>query len=218
LNYEIKNRKSKFVQISKDGFQDYNTTIESKLSPGWVAVSIVGGTLGGWIPTAIDFKNGSVRNIKTDKLECELKPIVKNKDDNNSKNSENDVQDEQIYNPRVRIRTATREFLIGYKSCVKITTKSGIKIGSNISEIEKDYLVLAKNNTKVYFNDIEKIRMFPTRRWLPIITFCTVIGPITWYASSKSASINSSDCRKQIKEIRVINKYSGFGYGKDRCK
>ena len=33
LNYELKNRKSKLVQISKEGFEEYNTKIESKLSP-----------------------------------------------------------------------------------------------------------------------------------------------------------------------------------------
>ena len=226
LNYELKNRKSKFVQISKDGYKEYNTNIESKLNPIWTGISFVGGAFPSlFIPTAIDFANGSVRDIKTEKIDCKLEQFNQSTINNDSKislnntvSSEDAIQNEQIYNPRVRIRTATREFLLGYKSCVTIKTSNGVKIGSNISEIEKDYLVLAKNNTKIYFKDIEKIRMFPIRRWYPIITSCTVISPIIWFASSKLASTKSSDCSKQIKEIKVINKYIGFGYGKDKCK
>lgn len=222
LNYELKNRKSKFVQISKDGYEEYNANIESKLNPIWTGISVVGGV---FIFSAIDFVNGSVRTIKTEKIDCELKQINQSTINNDAKislnntvSSQDAIQNEQIYNPRVRIRTGTREFLLGYKSCVTITTSNGVKIGSNISEIEKDYLVLAKNNTKIYFKDIEKIRMFPIRRWYPIITSYTVISPIIWFALSKLASTKSSDCRKQIKEIKMINKYTGFKYGKDKCK
>jgi hypothetical protein len=223
LNYKMKNRKTKFVQISKQNYQDHYTKIETKLSPGWTALSVIGGAFPGLlIPTAIDFATGSVRTIKTEKIECELKPIGKGKDSktdkNNSKGSSSYDQVDQIYNPRVRVRTGTREFLLGYKSCVKIITKGGIKIGSNIVQIEKDYLVLAKNNTKVYYNDIAKIRMFPIRRWYPIVTSYTVISPIIWFVSSKMASTSSNDCKKQIKQIDVINKYTTFGYGKDGCK
>jgi hypothetical protein len=218
LNYRPNNRKTKFVQISKANYEDFNARIETKLSPGWSAFSIIGGAFPGLlIPTAIDFANGSVRNIKTDKIECKLIPLTKNKE-NSSKSLGGNNQDEQIFNPRVRIRTGTREFLLGYRSCVKVVTKSGIKVGSNISQIEKDYMVLAKNNTKIYYKDIAKIRMFPTRRWYPILTSYTVISPVFWFALSKKADINSNDCKMQIKQIDVINKYSGFGYGKDRCK
>jgi hypothetical protein len=226
FNYEMKKRKTKFVQISKNNFEDYNTKIETKLNPLWTAISVVGG---GWlfaVPTAIDFTNGSLRNIKTDKIEYDLKPIKK---DNESKPSQNTIEkksstlsenedNDQISNPRVRIRTGTREFILGYKSCVAITTLNGLKIGSNIKEIENDYLVLAKNDTKIYYKDIAKIRMYPMRRWFPIITFYTVLSPVFWFVSSKTANSSSTDCKKQIKEIKVINKYSGFGYGKDKCR
>jgi hypothetical protein len=226
LNYELKNRKSKIVQISKDNFEDYNTKIESKLNPIWTAVSVVGGAFPGFlIPTAIDFSNGSVRNITTDKIEYNLKVVAKNeivkKSEPNLSHTSTIAQhsnDEQVFNPRIRIRTGTREFLLGYKSCVTVTTKSGLKVGSIIAEIQNDYMILAKNNTKIYYKDISKIRMFPIRRWYPIITSVTLISPIFWSASSKSASVSANDCKKQIKEIKVINKYSTYGYGKDNCR
>ena len=133
------------------------------------------------------------------------------------KNYMNDDQGDTIFNPRVRIRTGTREFLVGYKSCVRIVTKSGVKIGSAVKDVEKDYLVLSKSNTKVFYKDIEKIRMYPTRRWFPIITSYAIVPPIFWFAISRVASHSSSDCRRQIKDIRVINKYSVYGYGRDKC-
>ena len=258
FKYILKNRKSKFVQISKEGFEDYNTEIERKLSPGWTIASFVCGAFGFFIPTAIDFACNSVRTFKTEKIDCDLKELNPNinkinnqnfftseesnllkKGDsslgfegkinaqkldfngesiNNSIISLDAIQKEPLDNPKLRIRTGTREFFLGYKSCVSITSKNGIKIRSNIKEIEKNYLILAKYNTKIYFKDIEKIRMFSTRRWFPIITIFSVIPPIIWFASSKLTSVQSSDCRKKINEIKIINRYNMFKYGKDRCK
>lgn len=224
LNYELKNRKSKYVQISKENFEEFNTKIETKLNPTWTAISIIGGAFPGLlIPTAIDFSTGSVKNIKTDKIEYELKPFKKDsilaseKDSIIPSNQDVYEQDEPTFNPKVRIRTGSREFLLGYKSCVTIKTKDGLKIGGNIKEIEKDFLVLSKNNTTIYYKDISVIRMYPIRRWFPIITSYTVISPIIWFVSSRRVS-TTSNCKKQIKEIKLINKYSIFLYGKDRCR
>ena len=226
--YEMKNRKPKTVTISKENYEDINTTIESKLSPKWTAISVVGGAFPGFlIPTAIDFATGSVKEIKTDSISYNLVPENKNQsiqeplatnNTNNNINNEQENIDEQIFNPRIRIRTGTREYLLGYKSCITIKTKNGLKLASNISQIEKDYLVLAKNNTKVYYKDINSIRIFSMRRWYPIVTSYTVFSPIFWFASSKLASYNSNDCKKSIKEIKVINKYSTYNFGKDNCK
>ena len=82
---------------------------------------------------------------------------------------------------------------------------------------ENLFCTKAKNNTKIYYSDIKKIRMFQSRRWYPTLTFVSVISPIVWYASSKVVKTNSSNCKKNIQEIKVINRFKEHRYGKVKC-
>lgn len=240
LIYKPKNRKTKHVQIFKDGYEEYNTSIKTQISPVWTGISII---TGGWllmIPPVIDLATGSLNNIKTEKIEYELMP--ENKKDGgiairNDKpikgdfKSTNDASDEHInqannfkktefssFSKRMHVITGTREFFLGPKSCVSVTTKNGLRIGSNITEINEDNIVLAKNNTKIYYKDIKSIRIFRLRRWYPYLTAASIFPPIIWYANSKYTDINSSSCLKRIQAIETVDYFRQYNYGRDFCK
>ena len=210
LNYEVKKRKEYAVKIEKEGYKDFNTSIETKLNPLWTGISVVGNSLLLELPTIYDFNSGAVKDIKTDAIAFELKKVS-----DTTKGASANA--EKIINPALRIRTGTDEYALSYRTALTITTKDNRKIASNILEIKPDYLVLAKNNTKIYYSDIQKIRIFPSRRWYPTLTFVSVIAPIIWYASSKVVKTNSSNCKKNIQEIKVVNRFKEHGYGKVKC-
>lgn len=210
LNYEVKKRKEYAVKIEKDGYKDFNTSIETKLNPLWTGISVVGNSLLLELPTIYDFNSGAVKDIKTDAIAFELKKVS-----DTTKGASTNT--EKIINPALRIRTGTDEYALSYRTALTITTKDNKKIASNILEIKPDYLVLAKNNTKIYYSDIQKIRIFPSRRWYPTLTFVSVIAPVIWYASSKVVKTNSSNCKKNIQEIKVVNRFKEHGYGKVKC-
>lgn len=123
-----------------------------------------------------------------------------------------------ITNPALRIRTKTREFVLGYRAAVTIVTNDSKKIKSNIIKIESNSIVLAKDNTEINYSDIEIIRIMPSRRWLKWITFPSVVTPIWWTCQRKGLYASTFKCKKQIQDFKVINKYKEFGYGKDKCQ
>jgi hypothetical protein len=210
INYEVKKRKEYAVKITKEGYKDFNTSIETKLNPLWTGVSLVGNSLLFELPTIYDFNSGAVKDIKTDAISFELQKVgdaVKTTGDNA----------EKIINPALRIRTGTDEYFLSYRTALTITTKDNKKIASNILEINPDYLVVAKNNTKIYYSDIQKIRILPSRRWYPTLTLVSVISPIVWYANSKVVKTNSPNCKKNIQEIKVVNRFKEHAYGKVKC-
>jgi hypothetical protein len=126
------------------------------------------------------------------------------------------ASDEILNNPAIRIRTGSREFFLKNRTAVTVKTKSGEKIKSCIKEIHPNYMILMKNATEVNYSDIKKIRIFPHRRFLTRILI-TSIYPIFYVAQSKSLFMNTSKCKKKIQEIKVVNKYRQFIFGKDDC-
>ena len=79
-----------------------------------------------------------------------------------------------------------------------------------------NYMILSKNSTVVYYNEIKKIRIFPHRRFFARVLIPSLY-PIFYAAQSKSLFMNTKKCKKKIQEIKVINKYRQFSFGKDDC-
>ena len=226
VNYEVKKKKEHLVRIEKEGYKDSNAKIETKLNPLWTGISFAGNLLLFELPTIYDFKSGAVKDLKTDAITFNLEKTdsknqsEKAKSDVISKNqvsSTNNENSENIFNPAVRVRTQTEEYFLKYRTALTVTTKSGLRVASNIKEIKPDYFVLAKKNTKIYYSDIKKIRVFPSRRWFPTLTIFSVVSPVMWYVNSKVVKVNSSNCKKNILEITVVNKFNEHNYGKVKC-
>jgi hypothetical protein len=74
-------------------------------------------------------------------------------------------------------------------------------------------MTLKKNNTKIYYTDIAKIKMFSTRRWV----YVTMMGAIPWAITAKTAKVSTSNCNKKIVEIKVVNHFDKIEYGKTIC-
>lgn len=224
LNYQMTKRKEVTVKIEKEGYKDLHTEIETKLNPMWTGISVVGNALLLEIPTIIDYKNGAISDIVTDSISYDLVKLNSIVSNNSSANSINvslvpssDVT-EEIISPAIRIRTASQELILKNKTAITVKTKDGKTYKSAIAAIETDYMVLKVNNTKVYYSDIVKMRIFNTRRWFPILTSVSLIGPAVWYFSSIVVKENTRDCGKKIHDIKVINHFEKREFGKTACK
>jgi hypothetical protein len=223
ISYEVTKRKEMSVKIEKEGFKDLHTEIETKINPLWTGISLVGNALLLEIPTILDYKNGSILDIATDSISYDLvklNSVLRN--DQTSISNNNTVQatdvKEEIISPAIRIRTLSKELILKNKTALSLKTKEGKTYKSAILSIEKDYMVLKENKTKVYYTDILKIRIFNTRRWFPILTSFSVVGPAVWYFSSVLVKENTSDCSKKIHDIEVINHFEKREFGKTSCK
>ena len=227
LNYKVKKRKEHVVRIEKEGYKDSNAVIETKLNPTWTAVSLVGNLWSHDLTSIIDFKKGSVNDIVTKEIKFKLQKdstevLVgsntqidsKNTKTPNTSNNNQIIESEKIISPAIRIRTNTKEYILKYKAAVTVTTKGGLRVASHIIEITPTYMTLKKNNTKIYYTDIAKIKMFSTRRWI----YATMLGAIPWAISAKSVKMNTSNCNKKIVEIKVVNHFDRIEYGKSICK
>lgn len=126
--------------------------------------------------------------------------------------------DSLINNPALRIRTKSREFVLGYRTAVTIVTTSGNKVKSNILDVKSSSLILAKGKQEIAFNDIKTIRVMPTRRIWKWISFPTIVYPIYWSSLRKGLHANTRKCKKQIQEFKLVNKYQEFKYGRDNCQ
>jgi hypothetical protein len=62
------------------------------------------------------------------------------------------------------------------------------------------------------------MRIFNTRRWFPILTSVSLVGPAVWFFSSVVVKQNTSDCSKKIHDIKVINHFEKREFGKTACK
>jgi len=223
LNYEVKKRKEHTVRIEKAGYKDVNTSIDTKLNYLWSGISLVGNIITMEVGTVVDYKTGAIKDIKTDIIDYKLELDSLNNtiiDDKSSKNSSSTKslssvnENEKIISPAVRIRTMSKEYILKYRAAVTVTTKGGLKVASNIIEITPSYMTLEKNNTKIYYTDIAKIKMFSSRRWI----YATMIGAIPWAISANSVKMNTSNCNKKIVEIKVVNHFDRVEYGKTICK
>jgi hypothetical protein len=224
LNYQMTKRKEVTVKIEKEGYKDLHTEIETKLNPLWTGISVVGNALLLEIPTIIDYKNGAISDIVTDSISYDLVKLSSTLTNNLSEVStsksviqSSDVM-EEIISPAIRIRTASQELILKNKTAITVKTKDGKTYKSAITAIETDYMVLKVNNTKVYYSDIVKMRIFNTRRWFPILTSVSLIGPAVWYFSSIVVKENTRDCGKKIHDIKVINHFEKREFGKTACK
>lgn len=224
LNYQMTKRKEVTVKIEKEGYKDLHTEIETKLNPMWTGISVVGNALLLEIPTIIDYKNGAISDIVTDSISYDLVKLNSIVSNNSSANSINvslvpssDVT-EEIISPAIRIRTSSQELILKNKTAITVKTKDGKTYKSAIAAIETDYMVLKVDNTKVYYSDIVKMRIFNTRRWFPILTSVSLIGPAVWYFSSIVVKENTRDCGKKIHDIKVINHFEKREFGKTACK
>jgi hypothetical protein len=223
INYEVKKRKEMSIKIEKDGYKDLHTEIETKINPIWAGISVVGNALLLEIPTIIDYKNGSIFDIATDSISynlIKLNSVLPNNSISVSKN--NTIQSNEVYeeiiSPAIRIRTSSKELILKNKTVLSVKTKDGKTYKSSIISIENDYMVLKENKTKVYYADIQKIRIFNTGRWFPILTSISIVGPAVWYFSSVVVKENTSDCTKKIHDIKVINHFEKREFGKTSCK
>ncbi len=223
LNYEVKKRKEHTVRIEKEGYKDINTSIDTKLNYLWSGISVVGNIITMEIGTVVDYKTGAINDIKTDKIDYKLELDSLNNtiiDDKSIKNTTSTkslssvIENEKIISPAVRIRTNSKEYILKYKAAITVTTKGGLKVASHIIEITPTYMTLKNNNTKIYYTDIAKIKMFSTRRWI----YATMLGAIPWAISAKTAKVNTSNCNKKIVEIKVVNHFDRVEYGKSSCK
>lgn len=224
LNYQMTKRKEVTVKIEKEGYKDLHTEIETKLNPLWTGISVVGNALLLEIPTIIDYKNGAISDIVTDSISYDLVKLSSTLTNNLSEVStsksviqSSDVM-EEIISPAIRIRTASQELILKNKTAITVKTKDGKTYKSAITAIETDYMVLKVNNTKVYYSDIVKMRIFNSRRWFPILTSVSLIGPAVWYFSSIVVKENTRDCGKKIHDIKVINHFEKREFGKTACK
>jgi hypothetical protein len=234
MTYFLKKRKSKSIKITKEGYKDAYSSIDTKINPLWTSISVLTGAFPGFlIPTAIDYSTGALMNVTTDSIFYKLhaipnsnlavEPAVANENQPSTKISSPALTDQtittdipDIYNPKLQIRTPRYEFLLGYKTPVTITVKDGVKFKSNIKEFGDNTITLAKKNTIIYLEDITEIRVYNQRRWFPILTGLSIVGPIWWHINSKKVKKNSSSCKKEIKSIKIINlqKLEKLNYGK----
>lgn len=219
LSYTMTKRKEVAVKIEKEGYKDLNTSIETKLNPLWTGISVVGNALLLEIPTIIDYKNGSLSTIVTDSISFDLVKINTSPTAATTSISETQITEtnEEIISPAIRIRTSSKELLLKYHTALTVTTKNGQTYKSAIAAIENDYMLLIENNTKVYYSDIVKIRIFNTRRWFPILTSVSLVGPAVWYFSSVVVKSNTSNCSNKIHDIKVINHFEKREFGKITC-
>jgi hypothetical protein len=222
LNYEVKKRKEHIVRIEKEGYKDSNAVIETKLNPTWTVVSLVGNIWTFDLTSIIDLKKGSVNDIVTKEIKFKLQidsSITSNSQietknvKSNNKNTQQLNESEKIISPAVRIRTNSKEYILKYKAAVTVKTKGGLRVASHIIEITPTYMTLKKNNTKIYYTDIAKIKMFSTRRWV----YVTMMGAIPWAITAKTAKVSTSNCNKKIVEIKVVNHFDKIEYGKTIC-
>ncbi len=224
LSYEATKRKEMSVKIEKEGYKDLYTDIETKLNPLWTSISIVGNAILLELPTIIDYKNGSISDIKTDSISYDLTKLSATEAYDSSGNAiksaelELDNKKEDIISPAIRIRTTSQELILKKNTAITVTTIDGKTYKSSITSIDEKFMVLKENNTRVYYSDIFKIRIFKNRRWFPIITSLTIVGPITWYFSGIVVKQNTSDCSKKLLEIKVINHFERREFGKTACQ
>jgi hypothetical protein len=164
-------------------------------------------------------KNSSNKMVNKIKTSLSKKKFLEIQEEDNQEEDKFDVvtlPDEPINNPAIRIRTNSREFYLKHRTALTVRTKKGGKFKSNIKEIYPNYMILSKNSTVVYYNEIKKIRIFPHRRFFARVLIPSLY-PIFYAAQSKSLFMNTKKCKKKIQEIKVINKYRQFSFGKDDC-
>jgi hypothetical protein len=218
ISYEVKRRKEHVVKIEKDGYRDTITKIETKLNYIWSGVSVLGNLFPSFgTGMLVDYSTGAINDITTSKIDVKLLPepteIIQSTSVNNLPSVKQNVENEKIISPAVRIRTQSKEYILKFKAAITVTTKSGMRVASHIIEITPTYMTLKKNNTKIYYTDIVKIKMFNTRRWI----YATIVGTIPWAISANKAKINTSNCNKKIVEIKVVNHFDRIEYGKTIC-
>jgi hypothetical protein len=127
----------------------------------------------------------------------------------------------------IKVGTVNKKYYLQTKTALWVTTKYGMHYyASNISEINNTYFKLANTHKiKIYYSDVQKMRIFKTRLWVPcLLSFTGVAAPIIWFrwlATSKVVELNSSVCRRKLLEIKPIKvPIIGVYYGRTKwdCK
>jgi len=146
----------------------------------------------------IDIRSGALLDIKTKAINYKMDSTKKEESNFPTINSDTRLA--------IKVGTVNKKYYLQTKTALWVTTKYGKHYyAGNISEINNTYFKLANtHNIKIYYSDVQKMRIFKTRRWLPYLLSFTVIEPIIWLATSKVVELNSSVCRRKLLEIKPI--------------
>jgi hypothetical protein len=239
LSYTHTGRKTASVQIKKEGYLNEQSGIKRKINPLWTGISIIGGVFPGMgIPIFIDYSSGGIFDIKTDSISVELLSLKGNSDNiqqqentsnqvsnqenketssNTSTNASNNSRANDIISfPALQILTGGYKLSVLPKTRARFYLKNGTKFGALITDVYEDH-VSVKGRQDIYFNNVNKMRFFGFRLWYPIVTFPSIFPPIIWFFTGKVAEFNSSKCKWDIKDIRIIEGLPEFKYGKAKC-
>ena len=234
MTYTVTKRRKHHVKIEKEEYYSQNYKIARKLSPLWTAISVVTGSFPGLgIPVIIDFATNSLYNIKGQEIkyildkETEQSPentrATSNEDSRKSTkgSSSNKSSSSTSLNPKqpkaIHIETVTRDLKLFERTFVYVTTSNGVKMGSAITSIGKDHMVMRKNNQKIYYKNITKMRIMPTRSWYPIVMITTGIGWLYWWIPCKIVRTEAKKCKQQIEVLEVVNGLRESEFGKPKC-
>jgi hypothetical protein len=192
----------------------------------------------GGISLLVDLKTGALNTITTDSikynLETSKEPVVSENEiaqsngteskssaevsvSSNSVTTNKTLKFKDILNPTVEIRTRTSQVLLMPKTAVKIILKNGREIKSCVKTINENSITVKKKNEEVNYSDISSIRVYNSRRWVPIVFFWTIGTPIGWGITAKTYQRGSADCNKEIITIRTIDYTTQRVYGKANC-
>jgi hypothetical protein len=225
LTYKLKSRKRESITIKKEGFIDSHYSIKTKKSIGWTATSIGLGFFGMFIPTIIDAQTGALNKVLTDSIQyklIEVTPQLNVSSEDNSIKIKNSLEgityNEEIINSAIQIRTKSKQIIIQSKAAVTVWTNNGSSFSGAVGEIGKKSFKLENGDVEIQFSDLNAIRLYPTRRWYPVLTSITIIPPIIWYASSKKYKRNSNNCKSEIISIQTIDFVQQRAYGKPQCR
>lgn len=239
LSYTHLGRKTATIQIKKEGYLNEQSGIKRKINPLWTGISILGGVFPGFgIPVFIDYSSGGIFDIKTDSISVELLSL-KGKSNNvlqpdNSSNKVSDQENQEVLSnnltsvsnnsrmndvisfPALQILTGGYKLKILPKTRARFYLKNGTKFGALITDVYEDHFSV-RGKQDIYFNNVNKMRFFRFRLWAPIVTLPSVIPPIIWFFFGRVAEFNSSKCKWNIKDIRIIEGLPEFKYGGAKC-
>jgi hypothetical protein len=241
FNYVLKGRKSKLVEIKKEGYLNEQTKINRKINPLWTSISVLTGAYPGCgIPIIIDYSTGSLFDITTDSIHINLmsikgiKSTVSDKSTStSSKESNNTIKNQKSTNlietnqaaykentiisfPALEILTGQYKLIILPKTRARFYLKNGTKFGGLITAIYDDHYEV-KEHQDVYFSNLKKVRYFSPRLWYPILTSPSIFPPIIWFFSGKVAEYNSNKCKWDIQATRIVEGLPEHKYGKAKC-
>ena len=219
LVYNHTGRKTDVIQIKKEGYLDGYENINRKNNTIWTVVTFVTGTYPGLgIPILIDHLTGSIYDISTDSIHVNL--ISNNINVDSVNHIETNLQNitSNFNYPALEILTGAYRIKVLPNTRVKLELKNGKSLVGLITEIQNDYFVLKKGKQKVQYSSIKSFRFYNQRLWYPILTSITIFPPIIWFVSGKVAEQNSTNCKRNIKKISIVEGVQEYEFGKVKCR